>query len=221
VTEIFSARFRAWLPRHPREAFAHLPSDPSYIDSVALAQRAAADARARDQIVARLRPRVRRIAKALLRHADDAEDAEQVALVEVLTAAPTYRGESSLEAWADRIAVRTAIRMARERRLATVRLEAELSPDDLHGPPAPSPLSESIPRPIRAYLDQLPEARRTALVLRHALGHSIEEIAELTAVSVNTVKDRLLHAREQVRRMVRRDVATGARCRCGDGEGER
>jgi RNA polymerase sigma-70 factor (ECF subfamily) len=156
----------------------------------------------------------------VLRRVDDAEDAEQVALVEVLAAAPGYRGESSLEVWADRIAVRTAIRIARERRLATVRLEADVSPDDLHGPSTPSPLSESMPRPIREYLDQLPEARRTVLVLRHALGHSIEEIAELTGVSVNTVKDRLLHARDQVRRMVRRDMATGARCRC-DGEGKR
>ena len=32
-----------------------------------------------------------------------------------------------------------------------------------------------------------------------------------TEVSVNTVKSRLLEARDQVRRMVRRDVATGRR----------
>jgi RNA polymerase sigma-70 factor (ECF subfamily) len=183
----------------------------SHAESVALAQQVAVDPQARERIVARLRPRVGRVAATLLRSAEDAEDAAQVALVEILKAAPGYRGDSSLEAWADRITVRAAIRMARERRLASVRSDSGVSPDDLHEPPAPPPLSESIPRPIRAYLDQLPEARRTALVLRHALGHSIEEIAELTGVSVNTVKDRLLHGRDQVRRMVRRDVTTGGR----------
>jgi RNA polymerase sigma-70 factor (ECF subfamily) len=43
------------------------------------------------------------------------------------------------------------------------------------------------------------------LVLRHMLDYSIDDIAELTEVSPNTVKDRLLHAREQLRRLVRRD----------------
>jgi RNA polymerase sigma-70 factor (ECF subfamily) len=186
-------------------------SDASHTDSIVLAHQVAVDPQARERLVLRLRPRVRRVAATLLHHAADADDAAQVALVEILKAAPSYRGESSLEAWADRIAVRTAIRIARERRLASVRSDPEVEPDDLHHPPAPAPLSESIPRPIRAYLDRLPEARRTVLVLRHAFGHSVDEIAELTGVSVNTVKDRLLHARDQVRRMVRRDVATGTR----------
>jgi RNA polymerase sigma-70 factor, ECF subfamily len=193
--------------------------DTSHAESVALAQQVAIDPLARERVVARLRPRVRRVAATLLRGADDAEDATQVALVEILKAAPSYRGESSLETWADRISVRAAIRMARERRLASVRNDAAVSPDDLHEPPEAPPLSESIPRPIRAYLDQLPEARRTALVLRHALGHSVEEIAELTGVSVNTVKDRLLRARDQVRKMVRRDVATGTRAAWNETEG--
>jgi RNA polymerase sigma-70 factor (ECF subfamily) len=193
--------------------------DGSHAELIALARQMADDPRARERMVARLRPRVRRVAATLLRHSQDAEDATQVAMVEILKSAATYRGESSLEAWADRIAVRVAIRMARERRLESVRCDGGVSPDDLHEPLEAAPLSESIPRPIRAYLDQLPEARRTTLLLRHALGHTIEEIAELTGVSPNTVKDRLLCAREQVRKMVRRDVATGARVPPGDGEG--
>jgi RNA polymerase sigma-70 factor (ECF subfamily) len=183
--------------------------DPSHAGSIELARQVPVDPRAREQIVARLRSRVSRVAMALLRHAQDAEDAGQMALLEILAAAPTYRGESSLEGWAARIAARVAIRVARERRLASVRNDASANPDELHEPAAPPPLSEAMPHPIRAYLDELPEARRTVLVLRHALDYSIEEIAELTGVSENTVKDRLLHARDQVRKMVRRDMATG------------
>jgi DNA-directed RNA polymerase specialized sigma24 family protein len=51
------------------------------------------------------------------------------------------------------------------------------------------------------------------LVLRHGFEYSIDEIAELTGVSPNTVKDRLLRAREAIRRIIRReqllDAASG------------
>jgi RNA polymerase sigma-70 factor (ECF subfamily) len=58
---------------------------------------------------------------------------------------------------------------------------------------------------VREYLDRLSEPARTVLVLRHGFEYSIEEIAELTGVSPNTVKDRLLRAREAIRRIVRRE----------------
>jgi RNA polymerase sigma-70 factor (ECF subfamily) len=174
-----------------------------------LAQGTATDRSARDALVRRLEVRVRRLAASLLRNAHDAEDAAQLALVEIVRSAPGFRGESSLEAWADRIAVRTAIRVARSRRLASVRSESGVEPDDLPGPSEGRDTAEALPRSILAYLDELPEAKRTVLVLRHAMGCSIQEIAETTSVSVNTVKDRLLAAREQVRKMVRRDLRNG------------
>lgn len=178
-----------------------------------LAHDAATDHVARDALARRLGPRVRRLAASLLRSAHDAEDATQLALLEIMRSAPGFRGESTLESWADRIAVRTAIRVARARRLAAVRSESAVEPDDLPCPRAESeaPAGEELPRSILAYLHELPEARRTVLVLRHAMGYSVQEIAEYTGVSVNTVKDRLLSARDEVRRMVRRELATGRR----------
>jgi RNA polymerase sigma-70 factor, ECF subfamily len=176
-----------------------------------LARDTATDAVAQEALARRLAPRVRRLSTALLRSTHDAEDATQLALLEIVRSAPSFRGESTLEAWADRISVRTAIRVARARRLASVRNEAGIEPDELPSPSPPSSVAEGLPRSILAYLDELPEARRTTLVLRHAMGYSIEEIAIYTGVSPNTVKDRLLAAREQVRKMVRRDLATGRR----------
>ncbi len=155
-----------------------------------------------------LRGRVLRIARALLRNGADAEDAAQVSMLEIAKSLPSFRGESPFQAWADRIAVRTAMRFARTRRLVTVGNDASIQPDDLTAAEVES-RGEELPRPIRAYLDELPEARRTVLVLRHAMGYSVEEIAGLTGVSVNTVKDRLLQAREQIRKMVRRELALG------------
>lgn len=165
-------------------------------------------ASAREALTRRLHPRVQRLVASFLQNRADAEDAAQVALLEILRAIASYRGESRLEAWADRIAVRTAIKFARTRRLTAVRQEV-LEPDDLPSPTRAESHDEELPRALAVYLAALPEARRTVLVLRHALGYSIQEIAELTHCSENTVKDRLLAARHEVRRMVRRDVGRG------------
>jgi RNA polymerase sigma-70 factor (ECF subfamily) len=162
------------------------------------------DEEARATLVRRLERRMRGISLAILGNAAAAADAAQAILLEVLSSLGTYRG-GHLTAWCDRIAVRTAMRHARSRRVREAREDAEVDLEAL-------PLSESaaaredVPRPILEYLAELPEARRVALVLRHVVGYSIEEIAELTEVSPNTVKDRLLHAREQVRRSVRREL---------------
>jgi RNA polymerase sigma-70 factor (ECF subfamily) len=51
--------------------------------------------------------------------------------------------------------------------------------------------------------------QRSALVLRHVMGYSVNEIAELSDVSPNTVKDRLLRGTREMRRLIRRDVAIG------------
>jgi RNA polymerase sigma-70 factor (ECF subfamily) len=167
------------------------------------------DPAAREALTHRLHTRVRRIARALLRNPADADDATQICLMEILKAARSFRAESTIERWADRITVRSTMRVARERRVWSVRVE-EGEPDEVCPPEPEEPLSSELPRHIQAYLAELPEARRTALVLRHAMGYSVDEIAELTGVSPNTVKDRLLQARDQIRKMVRRDsIARG------------
>lgn len=173
---------------------------------VHLARHAATDPSARDLLARRLHARVHRLAAAFLRNAADADDAAQLAMIEILRALATFRGESKLEAWADRIAVRTVVRVARARRLASVRALGSIDPDALPSPAREPPGADALPSALRVYLDALPEVRRTVLVLRHAMGYSLQEVAELTGVSINTVKDRLLCAREDVRKMVRRDA---------------
>ena len=85
-----------------------------HLELVSLA--AAGDAGARRELVARLQGRVRSVAMAILGNAIDAEDATQAIMVEILGSAGTYRGDNLL-GWADRIAARTAMRHARQRRV--------------------------------------------------------------------------------------------------------
>ncbi len=157
---------------------------------------AAGERRAQQDLLTRLAPRARRVSLALLRDAADADDAAQGALLEVLRSAHTYGGAASVERWADRIVARTAIRLARDNRR---RVPPEAAPES-----ASPPSLEGAAHDVRRYLEVLPEAQRTTLVLRHVMGCSIEEIAATTGVPVNTVKDRLVRALGQIRGMVRR-----------------
>lgn len=160
-------------------------------------------------VVTRLMPRIGHVTKALFRNPATAADASQSAMVEVMRGIASYRATASLGTWADRIAVRVSYRMMRGEKLRDEREGAEIDAESVPSVPEER-LAEDVPRPVWAYLDQLSEALRQVLVLRHVLGHGIEEIAELTQVSPNTVKDRLLRAREQVSRLIRRDRAIGA-----------
>jgi RNA polymerase sigma-70 factor (ECF subfamily) len=167
---------------------------------------AAGDSNAQRVLVERLRRRVHSIALSILGSALDAEDTTQAILMEILASAGTFRGESLL-GWADRIAARTAIRHARQRRMRSMQCEVR---DDMESigdfSPAPN-FDQVLPKKMVEYLALLPETRRVAVVLRHVMDYSVEEVAEMTEVSPNTVKDRLLHGRAQLRRLIRRDLS--------------
>lgn len=163
----------------------------------------AGDAQARRQIVEQLSRRVRGIALSIQGNAADLDDATQSIFLELFQSLPSFQGENLLP-WADTIAVRTAVRHARSRRVRSAR-DASVDPEELTAEYT-APAEHGVPRAIIEYLGELPETRRVALVLRYVMGYSVEEIAELTEVSPNTVKDRLLQAREQVRKTLRREL---------------
>lgn len=168
----------------------------------ALMQRvASSDSGAWSQVATRLLPRVRMVARGLLRSDADAADATQNALLEVLRSAGNFRGESSLETWADRITVRVSLRAARRRGREGVDL------DDVPEPVATSEESPSelLPRPLLEYLDRLSPARREVLTLRYMLDYSVVEISEALSVPRDTIKYRLKQALSELRSHVRRD----------------
>jgi RNA polymerase sigma-70 factor (ECF subfamily) len=169
---------------------------------------ASADPRAQRVLAHRLAPRVQRLSARLLANRADADDAAQIALMEILRSAGGFREEASIERWADRITVRTTLRYAREQRRRSFSLTTTLDADELRGDSAGRAHDET-PRPIKDYLAELPDARREVLVLKHALGYTAEEIAELIGKPVGTVKDRLVSARKQLRKLILRELRIG------------
>ena len=166
---------------------------------------AANDAVAQRTVAQRLAPRVRKVAGMLCRSAADADDAAQAALIEILRSAANFRVATSLERWAERVTIRTTLRAARRERSRRGLLERWVPADLLPwGTPAIQLSTEEVS--LDALLNRLSHDRHQAFVLHHALDYTVDEIAELTETPPGTVKDRLVSARKQLRKMLRAEA---------------
>ncbi len=170
-----------------------------------------ADARAEVELIRRLMPVLRAAARTILGNGSDADDGVQIALLRVLERASTYRGEAALEGWARTIGVRACLRLGE-----TLRRHRPTSDEPIdEQPPAATDdddaLVDELPGSITEYLERLPDNQREALVLRHALGYSVLEVAELLNVPIDTAKSRLLFGLRALRKAIRRDRLVGVR----------
>ncbi len=171
---------------------------------------AARDAQAQGELVLRLTARVRRLTRLLCRADADADDAAQMALLEILRSASSFRTDTSLERWADRITSRVTFRLARRERQRRSLFQRWFAPGlALFGDGGFVSPGEGLG--VDALLDRLSDERRTAFVLRHLAEYTVEEISELTGAPPGTVKDRLVSARKQLRSWVRREAASRRR----------
>lgn len=168
-------------------------------DDRTLAERAAAgDVEARRTLLHRVLPTLRSAAIAVLGPGADAEDATQQAAIDVLRGLPTFRAEASLSAWCRTIGVRSALRLAASRKPV-----AAVEPDQLQAESSDARMSDSIPGELRAHLNAIPRLQGEAILLRHGMGYTVPELAELLETSVNTIKSRLLKGRKALRARIR------------------
>jgi RNA polymerase sigma-70 factor, ECF subfamily len=168
------------------EAFAH-DTHPDH----ARVQRALGSDAALEELLAALLPRVRNLVRYLVRADEVVDDIAQEGLFAVARGLSTYRGEGSLESWADRVVARcTFAAIARGRH---DRARSTVDAAVLATIPAPEagPEELAIRRSVVRLLDELPDPQRQALVLHHVVGMSIQEIARDTHTPLETVRSRL------------------------------
>jgi len=171
----------------------------------------AGDRAALERLSERLLPSLMRAVRALLGRDDpDTDDQCQEILIAVLEALPSFRGESTLLHFAIRIAVRRTTRARRRSRSILGWLERlHLGERALvKAPPTPHKLTLADRRReiLLSLLAKLPEAQAETFVLRTVLGHSVAEVATITAVPINTVRSRLRLAKEALRRRIEHDA---------------
>lgn len=179
--------------------------DPLLDDRLLAAAAGRGEAWAEAHLARRLLERVRNTVYYLAAGDRDADDLVQLSLVEILRSAGSFRGESALETWADRIVVRTALRQLRQRR----RRESPISLEDL---PLADPVAlqaqlhrRELQHRLAVHLLHLPPERRAVIVLHWMLGHTVEEVAALTDAPPNTVRKRLRVGKQQLRKRLRQD----------------
>jgi RNA polymerase sigma-70 factor (ECF subfamily) len=190
---------------------------------LALARAAGAgDEASRRALARRLLERTRATVRYLVGDSPDAPDWVQLGLLEVLRSAHTFRGESRLETWADRIVVRTALRQIKQARKRPESPSAEIGQDNGVEPEAgaspgapgsglePTHPGEALERQrvrrcLAALLQRLGPERRAVLVLHVVLGHSVPEIAAMTDTPEHTVWDRLKVGKRKLRRLILAD----------------
>ncbi len=157
------------------------------------------DRRAAGRLMRRLLPRVRNLVRYLVRGDSEVDDMAQLSLIAILKGLKTYRAEGSFEAWADRITVRETLRYAKKRRAERQRRDEVVPTLRVVRGEGERPDRYLDRRELARLLDALPDDQRHALVLHHALGMSVPEVAEELGVPFDTAKSRLRLAKSKLR----------------------
>src|SRR5690349_9988282 len=144
----------------------------------------------------------------------DAADTTQEVFLKVFRGMKHFHGESSLKTWIYRIALHEASNRKRwwfrhkAREMSMEPLDNEVqdfhfAAKDPFVDQAESPLEQfahtEIQHRVEEELRKVPEPYRTTVVLRDIEDMSYEEIAEITEVSLGTVKSRLTRGREALK----------------------
>lgn len=165
------------------------------------------DRRAAHRMAERLFSRVRATVLYMAPGHRDADDMIQRALMETLRSAGSYRGECSLERWADRIVSRTVMRIIKGRRKKDFIVSPGAEPDDgwAAGTQEAAVLKARTRKHLAGLLSGLSEKRRVVVVLHWVHGYKVSEIAEMVDAPVNTVRDRLIKGKKILKKRILKD----------------
>ncbi len=182
--------------------------------NVTLAALQAGDLKAREAWVRAELPRMRSVARRLLRDQSAADDVVQEAFVNAFRGLGKFRGDSSLSTWLHRIVVNTALGRLRKASTTPTDAAEQLSADGSidAGGHAPWDEVERLAAQdetrvlTRRMIDQLPETHRTVLILRDIEELSTAEAAQALSVSPGVVKTRLHRARLALKGLLEREL---------------
>ncbi len=145
------------------------------------------------------------VAHRILRDGNLAEDAVQVALVQVWRDLPSLRDVDRFDAWLHRILVHACYAEAKRGR----RFAADVVLLDTD---APTSADEILSVDDRDQLDRgfrrLPPEQRAILVFRFALGLTVPEVADHLGIPLGTAKSRLFYATGAIRAALEADART-------------
>jgi len=182
-------------------------ASPEAIDDNELLSRVARKERpAFETLYRRYYRRMFHFALRVVRREEMAEEVVDDAMFAVWTQAGTFQGGSSVSTWLLGIAYRQSLKaLERDRKHSRVDSNEELLDQVLDPDPAIDPQMAALIRDDSARLYEaigaLGEHQRVVVELT-AMGHSYGEIAQVVGCPENTVKTRMFHARQQLKRLL-------------------
>lgn len=177
------------------------------------------DKRAFDLLVEKYWRRLIRLLSRMVRDPDDVEDIAQETFIKAYRALPQFRGDAAFYTWLYRIGVNTAKNHLVAKGKAMPTLSQQALPDEDDGveerlavqdvsTPESELLSKQVALAVNEAVENLPEELRTAITLREIEGLSYEEIANLMACPIGTVRSRIFRAREAIAAKLRPILGT-------------
>ena len=140
-------------------------------------------------------PSMRAFARSLTRHAAEADDLAQDALLKAWSHRESYTAGTNMKAWVFMI-LRNQFYSDKRRSWRRQPLDPEVAERTLvavTNPDGGLALDE-----VRRAMAMLPDDQREALILIGAGGLSYDEAAEITGVAIGTVKSRVSRARDRL-----------------------
>jgi RNA polymerase sigma-70 factor (ECF subfamily) len=156
-------------------------------------------------LVSRYQARLYNAVTRLVDNPEDGADIVQDAFINAYQSLHSFKGDAEFFTWLYRIAFNAAISLKRRKR-ATVSLESagpegRIDPDDPSEYIKPGAAIErnEEERQLQDAINRLSHEHREVLVLKDIEGLKYEEIAEILAVPIGTIRSRLHRARLELR----------------------
>ena len=175
-----------------------------------------------EELVRRHQQRVFAVVSSILHRPEDVEDVAQQVFLKAYLGIKRFDQRAAFSTWLYKIAVNECWDYLRKKKVRPLVYESDLSEEQVsrldgiassdrppEGPNARAEAREVLDRMLAA----LPEQDRQLLVLKEMEGFSVQELAEILDLNVNTVKVRLFRARGRIMDVYRRRMDSGGRLR--------
>jgi RNA polymerase sigma-70 factor, ECF subfamily len=146
---------------------------------------------------------VRRVLVRILRNSPDVADALQDTFVRTFRSAPQVKDPLALRGWVLRVAESVALDQLRRRQRSNSRGATSTETVEVPVDDASVELRVAV-RDAYRVLDRLPQEERVVFVMRYIDGIELAKLADVTGVSLATIKRRLSRAETRFRTLARR-----------------
>src|SRR5271169_1572492 len=166
-----------------------------------------------EELVRRHQQRVFALVGGILRRPEDVEDVAQQVFLKAYLGIKRFDHRAAFSTWLYKITVNECWDYLRKKKVRPLVYEADMSEEQVscldgiasanQQPEGPRQRAEA-KEMIELMLEKLPEQDRQLLLLKEVEGFSVQELAEILNLNVNTVKVRLFRARGRIMDVYRR-----------------